>query len=274
MKFYFTLLLALAASMVFAQEKTISGTVASAKNGEAIPYVNIGIRNKNTGTISAENGSYTLKLQQEFSEDTLTFSAIGFEVQKVPVKQLATQQSIALKEKTTNLKEVVVTSRKTRLKKLGITGRLPGVWGAPMQNVDKERDVYEYANLIPVKKYPVEVLSAHFYLASSKLDSAVFRVNFYKNAQGQPGELLVEKSIVQKLTTKDGWVKVDLEPHQIYASEDFFLGIEYLPEEVPNRFAILMGGKLGGTTFTRSSSLGVWKETVIGSLSAYVTVRQ
>lgn len=274
MKYIFSLFLLLLALHAEAQSIKLQGKVLATDNGTGLPYVNIGIRNKNTGTASDEKGDFILALPEERLQDTLTFSAIGYEELSVPVRELAQRKplEVKLQEKEHLLQEVEVHSRKLRTRKLGITGRLPVVWGSPENKDDK--DVYEFANFIQVKGKPTELLSAHFYLTSTKLDSALFRINFYKNENGLPGERLVEKSIVQRLTTQDGWISINLQPYDIYTEEDFYLGIEYLPTAGVDKFAISLGGKLGGSSYTRKSSLGSWEKFVGASLSGYVTVRQ
>lgn len=274
MKHLLTLLFLLLSFYAPAQSIKLQGKVLAKGSSENLSYVNIGIRNKNIGTASDERGNFILALPAKRSQDTLTFSAIGYYELSVPVQQLAQTQplEVRLQEKENNLQEVVVTSRKLKIKKLGNTGRLPGVWGMP-ENKDG-KDVYEFANFIRVKGRQTELLSAHFYLASAKLDSALFRINLYKNNNGFPGERLADELIMQRLTTKDGWISIDLQPFGVYADEDFFLGIEYLPAPGVDKFAIALGAKLGGSSYSRQSSLGTWEKFVGASLSGYVTVRQ
>lgn len=268
------LLLLLLSCMAQAQNLRLQGSVRSGATGEPLPYVNIGIRNKNLGTATDAQGKFILTLPRERAQDTLTFSAIGYKELSVPVAELAQQGQLelTLHEKPQQLQEVVVKSRKLRVRKLGVTGRLPMVWGNPEDTQD--RDVYEFANLIQVKERPTDLLSAHFYLSSHKLDSVLFRINFYKNNNGVPGERLVEQSIVQQLSARQGWVQIDLRPYNIVLQEDFFLGIEYLPASGTDRLALLLGAKLGGNSYSRKSSLGKWDKFSGASLSGYVTVQQ
>ncbi|MCX2738892.1 carboxypeptidase-like regulatory domain-containing protein [Pontibacter anaerobius] len=273
-KHIFTLLLALLAFGAEAQSIKLQGRVLEQVSGKGLPYVNIGIRNKNLGTASDEQGKFILSFPQSLQHDTITFSAVGYEEVSVPVQELSQRQPLEVKllEKVNMLQEVVVQSRNLKTRKLGVTGRLPVVWGNPEHHEGK--DVYEFANFIAVKGRATELLSAHFYLTSQKLDSALFRINLYKNNNGLPGERLVEKSIVQRLTTKDGWISINLQPYGIYTGDDFFLGIEYLPGDGVDKYAISLGGKLGGSSYSRKSSLGAWEKFVGASLSGYVTVRQ
>ncbi len=268
------LFLLLCSIQLSGQDLKLSGTVMAEASGLPLPYTNIGIRHKNIGTASDERGRFSLSMPRQFLPDTVTISAIGYQELAIPVADLAgsSPRQLYLKEKSTPLQEVVVSSRKLQRRKLGVTGRLPGVWGVP----DKKdnRDIYEFANLISIKGKPAELLSAHFYLSSTQLDSALIRINFYRSVQGFPGERLVEKSIIQRLSTKDGWVSVDLNPYDLYLTDDFFMGVEYLPAAGADRLSIAFGGKIAGSVFSRKSSLGEWEKISGVSLSGYVTARQ
>ncbi|SFH25015.1 carboxypeptidase-like regulatory domain-containing protein [Pontibacter chinhatensis] len=274
MKQIITLLLLLFSFTTEAQSIKLQGRVLASESGQPLPYVNIGIRNKNIGTASDAQGRFILALPSERAQDTLTFSAVGYQELPVPVRALASMVplEVRLQEKVTGLQEVEVHSRKPKLRRLGVTGRLPVVWGNPDQR--EEKDIYEFANFIKVSGKPTELLSAHFYLTSTKLDSALFRINLYRNDNGLPGDRLVEQPIVRRFSTKEGWLTVDLEPFGIHTDEDFFLGIEYLPATGSDRLAIMLGGKLGGSSYSRKASLGSWEKFVGASLSGYVTVRQ
>ncbi|WP_276498188.1 carboxypeptidase-like regulatory domain-containing protein [Pontibacter litorisediminis] len=274
MKNKLTLLLLLFVFTAEAQHIQLQGRVLSGESQQPLPYVNIGIRNKNIGTASDGQGRFILSLPQQHAQDTLTFSAVGYHELSEPVQVLASREPLELRlqEKVTSLQEVVVQPRKLKIRKLGVTGRLPVIWGNPDQK--EAKDVYEFANYIAVKETPSRLLSAHFYLTSSKLDSALFRINLYKSENGLPGERLVEQRIMQKLSTKQGWISIDLEAFNIHTGEDFFLGIEYLPAEGVDKSAIMLGGKLGGSSYSRKASLGTWEKFVGASLSGYVTVMQ
>lgn len=62
MKYNITLLFFLLTFGIMAQETSISGEIKDAKNNSILDYVNIGISNKNTGTISDAKGNFNLKL--------------------------------------------------------------------------------------------------------------------------------------------------------------------------------------------------------------------
>lgn len=262
-------------SATFGQNLSIKGTVKSAEQQKAIPYVNIGIKKKNLGTAAKPDGTFTFNLKEENRFDTLTFSAIGYEELSLPISTIlaGSMTTFELTEKTTALREVVVNSKAPRIKKFGTTSRNPFLYGSA-ETVHSE-DVSELGKYINLNNKASEILSATVYLRSIKRDSASFRINLYKNVAGMPGERLIEKSIIKRLPLTQGWVTIPLEQYGLVVEEDFFMGIEYLPEYSNHEtYIFIYGAALGGSVYSRKASLGDWEKGVGGRLAAYVTVRQ
>ena len=70
------------------------------------------------GTVSDENGRFEFVIPQQFLNDTLTFSCIGFEELNVPVSSiLASSMNVfVLTAKTMQLAEVVVKGKQLKQK--------------------------------------------------------------------------------------------------------------------------------------------------------------
>ncbi|MCJ8163910.1 carboxypeptidase-like regulatory domain-containing protein [Pontibacter sp. E15-1] len=258
-----------------AQATLLYGTVRSGSTQEAIPFVNIGIKKKGLGTAADADGKFKLLPGDEPLQDTLTFSAIGYQELSVPVRAIIAgdMHQFLLTEKPNMLQEVVVLGKAPKIRQLGVRYKMPFLFGsAESRNAD---DISELAQLIHVHGKSSELLSTTVFLKSSKADSATFRINFYRNADGKPAQRLVEKSIVRRLSLREGWVTVDLQPYGIFVEDDFFIGFEYLPDsQQTEKFLFFYGAVLGGNVYARNVSLGEWRTTAGGKLSAYVTVRQ
>ena len=65
-------------SYVGSAQHVVEGVVQDL-NGKPIPYATIGIPDKNVGTYSFENGFFSLKIPEDYLQDSLMFSCIGFE---------------------------------------------------------------------------------------------------------------------------------------------------------------------------------------------------
>ncbi|MDP2686716.1 MAG: SusC/RagA family TonB-linked outer membrane protein [Aequorivita sp.] len=99
-----TLLLVLVVQLTFAQEKTISGTVAD-DTGLPLPGVNIIIQGTSTGTQSDFDGNYTIDAAVG---QTLVYSYVGFETQEITVG--ASNSIDVTMQAGSVLDEVVVTA--------------------------------------------------------------------------------------------------------------------------------------------------------------------
>lgn len=119
-----TLLLVLVVQLTFAQEKTISGTVAD-DTGLPLPGVNIIIQGTSTGTQSDFDGNYTIEAAQG---QILVYSYVGFETQEVAVGA-SNNINVTLRAGSV-LDEVVVTA-------LGISREKQSL-GYSTQEVDGE----------------------------------------------------------------------------------------------------------------------------------------
>lgn len=98
----------------FLQERTISGTVTSADDGQAFPGVNILLKGSTVGTVSDVNGKFSISVPS--SESVLVLSAIGYSTTEVVVGNQSTI-SIALNVDITTLSEVVVVGYGTQEKR-------------------------------------------------------------------------------------------------------------------------------------------------------------
>ncbi len=108
----------LAYGSVFAQDRSISGTVTSAEDGTGIPGVNIIVKGTATGTVTDSDGKYTLSVPA--SGGSLIFSFIGYSSQEVPIDGKNTFD-IQMQLDAKQLGEVVVTAQgiETSTKSLG-----------------------------------------------------------------------------------------------------------------------------------------------------------
>jgi len=100
-----TLFLAFVVQLTFAQEKTISGTVAD-DTGLPLPGVNIVIKGTNTGTQSDFDGNYSIRANVG---QTLVFSFISFKTVERPVTAATTSINVQMVTDAEELTQVVVT---------------------------------------------------------------------------------------------------------------------------------------------------------------------
>lgn len=89
-----------------------------------------------------------------------------------------------------------------------------------------------------------------------KSDSSFVRINFYKNTNNEPGAQLIFKNTIHKKKLEKGWLQIDLTSDYIYLNEDFFVGVEFMPN-FKNPQDVYIGAILTkGKGYSRRSSQG------------------
>src|SRR5688572_27345632 len=77
----FTAVFAFAFTAMWAQERTVSGTVTSTEDGTSLPGVNVLLKGTTTGTSTDADGKYSLSVPA--SGGSLVFSFIGLSTQEI-----------------------------------------------------------------------------------------------------------------------------------------------------------------------------------------------
>ncbi|WP_428231805.1 SusC/RagA family TonB-linked outer membrane protein [Flavobacterium sp.] len=106
------------AQPIFAQTKTITGTITSESDGLSLPGVSVLIEGTSKSTVTDFDGKFSIAAKEN---ETLVFSFIGFASKKVKVSANSAVVNLKMAEETNTLSEVVVlgsTVRATR-KELG-----------------------------------------------------------------------------------------------------------------------------------------------------------
>ncbi|MCQ2215688.1 MAG: TonB-dependent receptor [Bacteroidales bacterium] len=108
----------------FAQ-KSVSGTVTAASDGQPLPGVNVLVQGTTQGTITDFDGKYSMSVPEG---STLVFTFVGFTTQNVPVVAGQNVYNVVLEDETSDLDEVVVMGYGVQKKKL-VTGATVQVKG-------------------------------------------------------------------------------------------------------------------------------------------------
>ncbi len=105
------------------QKLLISGTLSSASTGETLPGVNILVKGSGTGTISGNDGTYSIEVPD--ANSVLVFSYIGYKTVEIPVSGQSVI-NVRMEESTEILEELIVVGY-GRVKKSDITGSVASV---------------------------------------------------------------------------------------------------------------------------------------------------
>lgn len=113
-----------------AGQQAVTGTVSDENTEEALPGVNVLIKNTTIGTVTDVEGNYSINVPNE--DDTLVLSSIGYITQEVAVNGRSVVD-VALAEDVQNLEEVVVIGYGTQ-KKSDLTGSVMRIDAETFQN--------------------------------------------------------------------------------------------------------------------------------------------
>jgi len=258
-KYIFTALLLYGVSFSSLAQTTLTGVVVDSDHQTVLAFVNIGIKKKNIGTSSLDDGTFSIMIPKQNENDTLTLSMVGYSELNIPIQSIITthQKTFQLKEKTCTLNTVLVTASKLVERKFGIkkTGTITHFTdGSTNQN-----DIFEIAQLIKLDNILSKITSINLHINESRNDSGTFRINFYRYEGNRPTERIFEKSIVQTKQIQEGWLKFDLTPYNVYLKGNFVVAIEFIPTMKMNHpiyYEVKVGGK--AKSFVRTSSQGEW----------------
>ena len=204
----------------FAQTK---GFVVNIEN-KPIPYVTIWVENEEKGTTSQENGSFTL--QNVKVDNTLIFSALGYETQKV---KIANANKVILKEIVYELEDVTISSP---LKKEEITIGDFDSGGIRYFYISSLNSPTIIAKYIPYTKQIADhnyIKSISFY-TKSKINIAKVNLQFLEADEfGHPGKSISKENIIVNVKKGDKITLVNVENLKITIPENgIFVMIESL----------------------------------------------
>jgi alpha/beta superfamily hydrolase len=244
-------------------EILIQGTVRDDKTNFPLPYVNVGVVNNNKGTATDANGQFRLKVSGENHDDTLKISMVGYEPNQMRLKDLFVSTpeplNIRLRERTSELKEVVVTARTQATRILGNKSQSK-FFGGKFASTDLGS---EMGIKINIGKHPVFLNKFTFNVSYNEGDSAAFRFNLYNVKNGLPHENILQDNIIVRIGNKTGKIEIDLTSYNIFLHDDFIVSLEFI-EGSKNSGIVFSAGFVNKGTYYRKASQGRWKRYPMG----------
>jgi hypothetical protein len=270
------LLLSLALSINFlVAQVRLEGTLLSIQSSELVEYANIGVLNKNVGTITDKQGKFQLLLHQVDDSDTLKISRLGFEsivisIQDFKKELISNNYKILMQEVSYELSEVVINP--SDFKKKSFIG-----YEHKHKRVHIGFENYasgnELGRLIG-NKHLVLVNQLVINCSDNTFTKIKLRVNFYNIKNDMPHQKINTKDIYLDITNqKRGKLKFDLSEHKLKLENDFFLTLEAVETEGKGVFTIL-GEWYGGGIYSRKSSQMNWEKTPPHSVAVGLEVKQ
>ena len=258
--FIFSLILALSSSFLLSQ--TIKGVVLDKQTGAPIKYTSVGIVNKPYGTYCNIDGIYKLELPKFSETDSIRFSCVGykpvsFDINDYLKKRKFSQDTIYLREKAYEIKEVVVHGGKRKNKIIGNKNAICMFKIGTLE--DRETGIIiRNDKHLSLKKVSFKISMAGY----AEPDSAVFRFNIYSLKDGLPHKNILKEPIyfhLKKGQFDNNKIHFDISDHNIQISHDFAATFELIKKYGGNRI-YFTGNFFGCKTVSRSGPQDNWKK--------------
>jgi hypothetical protein len=231
----------------------IAGKILDAGDKTPLAYVNVGIPGKNVGTVTRDDGSFTLDIDPQLANDSLAVSMAGYEKRVIPLKKMPT--TIVLQRRSGGLSEAVVTASIRRGRILGntTTSQLVSV-GFPTRFLGSEIGVR-----MALGKRPRRLEKFHCHVSYTRVDSAVFRLNIFRLVNGKP-ENIMQRSLLLSIGTAGAYT-VDLSGLNLVLSGDILVSLELLRtwSALPSPGVVFFSAALFNSgTWRRQTSQAEW----------------
>ncbi len=215
---------------LFSQTVTISGTVKNSLS-EPIPYVHIIIKKAEKGSITNEDGIFSLNFSDVEQNDSVSFSIIGYEKYICTIYELQQKQNIILKEREYEINTITVIPKQEELIEFG-------------KFSEYQEDSISYFSLQWNWKWGLAF--SKYFPNPNKETGMIKSVNFFIPNIGKPktpfriiimginsNTLLPDKHLLNQdfivKGEKGKWIEIDVSENLISIPEDgFFVGLEWL----------------------------------------------
>lgn len=210
---------------VFSQQ-TVQSKIVDAR-GNGIPFATIGIIEKSFGTVTFEDGSFSLEINPNYNGDTLVISAIGYQREKIAYNKFVKDhpESITLIEKVQLLNEVTITPEELDYFEVGDKKKKsPNHLG-----ISSPLDGATVAFLVAGVSEPVLIDEIGVTIRQLNMDSIQVRCRVfgYDPETGLPGDDLISENLIATSTKKQQILTYQLS-NDLWIDKPFFVGFEWV----------------------------------------------
>lgn len=240
---FLSLILGFGTQLILAQGIVESRIVDA--NGDGIPFAAIGIIEKNYGSITFEDGSFSLAVDSKYQADTLVISAIGYNRLKLAYQDFVYDKpsSISLNEDIRYLDEITITPERLKFSKLGVSkASSPNNYA-----LNSPLDGASIVMLLDEINEPALIEEIAVTVGRQNVDSIQLRCRIYTvdEATGMPGRDLLKSNLIQTITEKQQ--RLTFNPlNDLWVDQPIFVGFEWVMskrqfqqlEEAQNAFPV------------------------------------
>jgi hypothetical protein len=277
---FLTIILAFLFQLRAQRNIIVEGLIYDSLTNEPIVYVNIGILGENIGTVSNELGEFKFSIPEKDINYNLTFSRIGYFTKHIRIKEFFNNEKvkIVLSPKITELQEVTINAKGTKLKTSGNKTKARSV----VLGINSGSLGRELGTVIHLPDRESFLKDLNFNITVNNPDSAKFRINIYRFNGEIDTNVLLENIFFTLKGNQVGVYKVDLSKYNIVLTNDIFLSVETVAvfakknkletKNDPFFDRINISGTITGSkSFVRNISLGKWEKIKAFSPGYWIT---
>lgn len=280
MMVFFRPLLLLAALLLsltsLAQHLLLKGQVLDQATQAPVPFATLGIKDMPLGSVADAQGQFAFSISPGTSQQVLV-SCVGYQTVAVPLGAFAQgPQRIQLGRASQVLREVVVRPGKVKSKTYGRTASSTLMVSAMYTEANLVSDELgkEQGTVIAIDP-SCRLKDFNFHVAFNRFKSVTFRLNLYSVKDGLPDKPLLTQDVRFSVTQPRGWVKVDLQPQNLYLQglREVAVTVQWLHSEAQEgsskAFGISAVPAPGRSVLFRDKSQASWRQVKPGNLSFY-----
>lgn len=260
MKLFTVLCFSLIFSSSFSQ-KICKGILLDSITNQPIEFANIGIVGKGFGTVTNEQGEFNFEVPDSVANSPIKVSMIGYKSKTFSAANLAQLNKIRLAQAATNLNEVVISGKKTKIKILGNDTKTNGISAGFVKNTLGA----ELAVKLNIKHPNTQLRKFFLNVPRNSIEKPIFRFNVYnKDEKGNPKDNLLTQNVIVEMKEKTGLIELDLTPYNLYVDDDVFISLEWIKDLGDVKGLYFSAKLVGSPTYFRQASQDKWQKIPVG----------
>lgn len=271
MKHLLLITLLLSVKISFSQT-TLKGKIFG-ENQKVLPYCKIGIENTFVGTLSNEDGFFTLEIPSEYRNNDIKISFIGYQDLQVKMEDISLYEDLvfSLKPKDYEIEDITVTP-KEKFREGKDKEKTSTTTNFSISNQENKNLGSEIGKLFKIKR-SVIINKVNFFVDYNDYEEVKLRLNIYTVKDKKPAEnILSDELFISFGKTNGDWKSIDLSNYDIVLNQDVIITLEWIyGSEGGKKFGLpIIIPSIGATHYYRFGSQGSWKK--FSSMSISMTI--
>ncbi len=240
MKYSLFLLILWSFSLPLHAQITLKGKVLDQNSGQPVPYANIGILNSTVGTLSNEDGSFTITIPSGLSNRNVLFSSVGYNRKSIRTDSLTAYNDleIRLSENILELSEVEIYGEKVKKKSVTL-GNSKSLMMSGQLFYDTLSAGSAMALLIDVADEEMVFISeASLFIAKNLTPEFKVRLRIMErdSETDLPGRDLLTEDIIVTSKITSGWLDFTLSEPLFLRETSFFVVFEWIMDKKARKY--------------------------------------